>query len=470
MDPRLGSVRRDVRRAAPRALRQLEEWLRIPSISGDPARTADVARATAWVVDLLRGCTSEVAVHRATAGPVVVARTPGRRRGAPVTLVYGHLDVKAPGPGWTTPPFVPTRRPGRLQARGASDDKGQLMPHLAALQAWCAAGGPPGDVVTVVDGAEEVGSPGLARVLRQVRAGTRRPEVVLVLDTRAAGPGRPSLTLSQRGALPLSVTVETGGGPVHAGRLGGAVVDPSLELAAALLRGARAAASLTAGCTVRAASPTRADVNQAARGRALLHTDLVAATTRRGALTVSRLHAGAARGAVPTRAGAVIDVRLPPGADPGRALSTLVTALRHGLPSGVRLRVRPGTPSRGACLEPDPRAVAAVRAACVAGFGRGPVTASSGGSVQAVRVLARTFGTTPILLGLGPIDDGAHGPDEHLDLDDWTRALDTHAVLLDTVVSAGPRAKFARVPSSARRATLYSVDSWGSRDKASGVT
>lgn len=470
MDPRLGSVRRDVRRAAPHALRQLEEWLRIPSVSGDPARADDVARAATWVAARLRGCTPDVAVHTAPGGPVVVARTRGRHAGAPATLVYGHLDVKAPGPGWTTAPFEPTRRQGRLQARGASDDKGQLMPHLVALQAWCAAGGPPGDVVTVVDGAEEVGSPGLAGVLRQVRAGTRRPVVVLVLDTRAAGPGRPSLTLSQRGALPLVVTVETGGGPVHAGRLGGAVVDPSLALAAALGRGARAAEALAPGCTLGAASPSRADVRTAAGGRALLPTDLVAATTQRGALTVSRLHAGAARGAVPTRAGAVLDVRLPPGTALGPALAALVSALRRGLPAGVRLRVRAGSPSRGSCLAPDPRAVAAVRAACVAGFGRGPVTAASGGSVQAVGVLARTFATTPLLLGLGPVDDGAHGPDEHLDLADWVPALDTHAVLLDTVEFGGRRAVSGRVPSSVDRATLYPVDSWGSRGEPSGVT
>jgi hypothetical protein len=98
------------------------------------------------------------------------------------------------------------------------------------------------------------------------------------------------------------------------------------------------------------------------------------------------------------------------------------------------------------------------------------VTAASGGSVPAVGVLDRTFATSPLLLGLGPVDDDAHGPDEHLDLADWPCALDTHAVLLDTVVSGGLRAVSGRVPSPRERATLYYVVSWGSRDKASGVT
>lgn len=134
---------------------------------------------------------------------MVLARTPGitgSGRSAS-TVVYGHLDVKPAGRGWSTPPFRPTRLGHRLQARGASDDKGKAMAHLAALAAWAAAGGPPGNVLTVLDGAEGMGSPGLGAVLSRARADVFAGPVngVLVVDTRAAGPGRPTLTLSSEG-------------------------------------------------------------------------------------------------------------------------------------------------------------------------------------------------------------------------------------------------------------------------------
>ena len=135
-------------------------------------------------------------------GPTVLARLRSgiRRPGEPYVVVYGHLDVKPPGPGWTSEPFRPVRRGPRLVARGASDDKGQLMAHLVALRAWTRVGGVRGDVVVVVDGGEEIGSPGLAAALDQHRSRLLRGMAVAVLvsDTRAAAPGVPSLTVSQR--------------------------------------------------------------------------------------------------------------------------------------------------------------------------------------------------------------------------------------------------------------------------------
>ncbi|MFC4786538.1 M20/M25/M40 family metallo-hydrolase, partial [Nocardioides sp. MAHUQ-72] len=285
------------------ALPRLEDWLRIPSVSGSAAHAGDVDRAAAWVAGWLRRGTPVVTTRRTSAGPVVVARTPARHgRPTPLTVVYGHLDVKPPGPGWSTPPFEPTRIGDRLQARGASDDKGQLMAHLVALATWSAAGGPPGEVVTVVDGTEEVGSPGLETVLASWRRGPLAGPVaaVVVTDTRAAGPGRPTVTVSQRGAVPLRVSVDVGGAPVHAGRLGGAVVDPSLVLAGALTRASVALAALGSACASRAPLPRDVDVRAAAGARAVHERDLAARVTRRGALTVSRLRAGAAAGAVPT--------------------------------------------------------------------------------------------------------------------------------------------------------------------------
>lgn len=473
MDPRLGSVRRSAHRAAPGALLLLEEWLRIPSVSGAPAHRGDVERAARWVARLLRTTTPSVSVRATPGGPLVVARTAGTRASAPMTVVYGHLDVKAPGPGWTTPPFSPTRDGHRLRARGASDDKGQVMAHLAALRAWRTAGGPPGDVVTIVDGAEEIGSPGLARALADLRGGplAGRAAAVVVVDTRGAGPGRPTVTVSQRGSVPLWVVVDTGGAPVHAGRLGGTVVDPSLVLAAALARAARAAAGLRGECRAPARAPTDELLRRAAAGRAMCAGDLVAAATRRGALTVSHLEARAARGAVPTTARALVDVRIPPGTPAAPALRILGRALRAGLPAGVSLHVRAGRSTTGGCLSPAPEVLAAVGAACRAGHGRAPVRAASGGSIPAVRVLARTFGSTPVLLGLGPADDGAHGPDEYLDLRDWAGSVDTHVVLLDTVASICRKPSREPQPSRIEPATFdFVVQSWGSRAQRSGVT
>ena len=425
MDRRLGAVRSAAARTAPAALGDLEAWLRIPSVSRTPA----VGRAADWVTTRLRRHGAEV---RRLPGPVVVARTRGR--GGATSVVYGHLDVKPPGPGWTTPPFRPVRLGHRLQARGASDDKGQVMSHLVALAAWAEAGGPPGDVVTIIDGAEEVGSPGLSRAL----AGLGEPVAgVVVVDTRSAGRRRPTVTLSQRGAVPVRLAVDVGGRPVHAGRLGGAVVDPTLLLAGLLVRAARVLDDLPLPPPPWPAHPSDASVRAAAGGRAVHPSDVAGLATRRGVLTVNRVHASAAPGAVPTRATALVDVRVPPGCSPAVALARLERALRRGLPGGVRLGFRAGPGAAGSVLDPSPRVRAAVDAACRAAYGRPTTTAASGGSIRAVGVLRREFGTTPVLLGLGPEDDGAHGPDEYLDVREWPAQVDAHVVLLDRLAAAG---------------------------------
>ena len=423
MDGRLGAVRSAAARAAPAALADLEELLRIRSVSGTP----EVDRGLAWVAARLRRSGADV---RRLAGPTLVARTPGR--GGGTTVVYGHVDVKPPGPGWTTAPFRPVRLGHRLQARGASDDKGPVVAHLAALSAWHRAGGPPGDVITIVDGAEEVGSPGLAAAL----AGLRGPVAgVVVVDTRSAGRCRPTVTLSQRGAVPVRLVVDVGGRPVHAGRLGGAVVDPSLVLARLLTRASRVLDELPTPPPPWPAHPSARDVRAAAGRRAVHASDPAARATRRGVLSVNRMLAAAAAGAVPARATALLDVRVPPGRSPAAALARLEAALRRGLPPGVRLSFQAGPAAPGSLLDPPPPVRAAVDATCRAAYGRPATTAASGGSIRAVDVLRRVFGTTPVLLGLGPVDDGAHGPDEYLDLREWPAQVDAHVVLLDRIAA-----------------------------------
>lgn len=450
MGSRLASTRGVARRSLPAAVLALEQWLRIPSVSGVPAHRGDVRRAAEWAEQRLRRMTRDVRVVTAPDGPVVVAHivAAGRARSVATLVVYGHLDVKPPGPGWTSRPFVPVRRGNRLIARGASDDKGQLMAHLVALEAWAVSGGPPCDVIVVIDGAEEIGSPGLAAVLDGVRdrvARGRNVVAVLVSDTRAAGAGRPTLTVSQRGMLTARLTVDVGGREVHAGRFGGAVVDPSLVLSGALLRAVSAVTAMAASERT-AQEPTDDAMRVASGGRAMIADRPATRATTRAAASVTSLRAGGTPGAIPTRATAELDIRLPPGALPMRARAVVATAVASADATAVHLRW--GMSHPGTVLRHSPGIRRALRAACRAGFGVDAVDVSSGGSIPAVALLRSAFGVHPILLGFGPCNDNAHGPNEHLDLHDWGCGVDTSVVFMENLARtfrAKPRPMFAEI-------------------------
>jgi succinyl-diaminopimelate desuccinylase len=437
VDTGVRAARAAARRGLRPGLAALAEWLAIPSVSGSRAHEPDVWRAARWATARLEETTPEVRLVRTAHGPVVLARLRSgvRRADAPVLVVYGHLDVKPPGKGWTGDPFRPRVRGPRLIARGASDDKGQLMAHLVALRAWRVAGGLGGDVVVVVDGAEEVGSPGLEEALLRHRGGllAGRPVAVLVSDTRAAGPGVPSLTVTQRGLLLLRVGVDAGGPAVHAGRLGGAVLDPAVALAGRLPGAAHAVHALRTRCPAETDRRPDADVARAAGGRALHPDHLVDRTTVRGVLTVTGWRCIGGPGAVPSRAEATLDVRVPAGVPLDRAEDVVRRALAGDGP--LRTDVRRLASTEGLCAPLPAPMVAAVRRACRDGYGVPPRIDASGGSIPALSILRCIFPAPPILLGLGPVDDGAHGPDEYLHLGDWARGVQASVSLMGSLIS-----------------------------------
>jgi succinyl-diaminopimelate desuccinylase len=418
-------------------LTDLENWLRIASVSGDPSHRADVSVAARWIANRLSRSTRRVQVASTPSGPLVVARIPAARPGAGTVVVYGHFDVKPAGPGWTSSPFEPVRRGGLLFARGSSDDKGQVMAHIAAIEAWVSAGGPPVDVVVVLDGAEEIGSPGLESAVARpgVRAISGDSAVaVVVSDTRMAKTGTPSVTVSQRGTISLSVRLDTGHGAVHAGRYGGAVIDPTVALATSIARASRTVGALTG--PVLARSPTDDDVRAGAGGRALYPGPIAERTTTRGALTVSSFDAGSAPGSIPAAAKATLDVRLPPNMDPVCGYRLVAGALRRNAPANVEIQITCTAFGSGITMRQSSAIRRAIDDACLIAFGCRPINVASGGSIHAVGVLARTFHKAPILLGLGPPDDRAHGPDERLNLGDWVKGVDACVCLLDFLASA----------------------------------
>jgi succinyl-diaminopimelate desuccinylase len=422
------------RRCRAERLTELRRWLAIPSVSADPTRAADVARAARWLASWQRARGASVEVRPTISGPDLVLGYWAAPPGAPLVVVYGHYDVKPAGPGWSSEPFAPVIRAGVLYARGAGDDKGQLFAHLCALDAWRQAGTPPVQVLVIAEGAEEVGSPGFYAALRPLAA-RFRPQAVIVSDTERADDGAPTVTVSQRGHLAARLEIDTGGPEVHAGRFGGAVVDPSLVLAEALLvlrdellPGLTSPPAGGGGLHTRGRPD--AAVARAAGGRAMIGPGLDRRITLRGALGVTRLAAGGRDGAVPTRSVAQIDLRLPPRADPADVLLRMRRLLDGLGPPGTAVRLRVGAGTPGLETIPDAATRQAAEEACVIGFGRPPTYVRSGGTVPAAGMMARAFRVRPLMLGLGTPGGHAHGPDEAMDLPGWAAAVDTSAALL----------------------------------------
>jgi acetylornithine deacetylase/succinyl-diaminopimelate desuccinylase-like protein len=269
-------------------------------------------------------------------------------------------------------------------------------------------------VALVVDGAEEIGSPDLARLLEapaRWRPHLRGGEALVCSDSRMVAAGRPGLTVSLRAMLELQVGLTVQRPPLHAGRFGGAVVDPALLLAARLARVARVLERLgsTAG---QAAPPPFAS---------------------RGALSVTSLFADGGPGAIPNAARATVDVRLPPRSDPLVVRRHLETWLAEPRRPGVQVQIHQRASSAGGVFDLPAPLRAAVDRAVLDGFGRPPAAVASGASVPGVTLLAAKLGCPSILLGLGPVDDQAHAPDEHLNLQEWPLSVDTAVLLLASI-------------------------------------
>src|SRR5438046_200765 len=217
-----------------RLLRELTDFLRIPSVSTLPAHNADCRAAAEWVAGELRrlGC-REVQFLASGTHPVVWGVGPDVP-GAPTLLLYGHYDVQPPDPlaEWTTPPFEPTARDGKLFARGSADDKGQVFCLLKAIEAT---GRPPVNLRFLIEGEEEHGSRVLFELLRREPERTRA-DVVLIADMSYVAPRWPAVYTTLRGLCYAEITVRTAKSDLHSGEFGGAAPNAHEELVRLLAR------------------------------------------------------------------------------------------------------------------------------------------------------------------------------------------------------------------------------------------
>ncbi len=207
---------------------ELCELLRIASVSTDGQHGAEIRQAAEWVAGQLRQLGLDTELLDTRGNPVVYAQSPPVA-GAPVVLVYGHYDVQPPDPlgEWISPPFEPTRRDGNLYARGATDDKGQMLTHIKSAEAWIRTVGQlPVQLKFLIEGEEEVGSRGVTDLIGQ-QAERLACDIAVISDSSQFGPGQPAITYGLKGLAYFELRLTGPKQDLHSGTFGGAVTNPA---------------------------------------------------------------------------------------------------------------------------------------------------------------------------------------------------------------------------------------------------
>jgi acetylornithine deacetylase/succinyl-diaminopimelate desuccinylase-like protein len=446
-------------------LAMLRELVRIPSVSGDPAHAVDVERSADAVAGALEVAGLEHVRQRDVDGsPPYVLGEWVHRADAPTVLLYAHHDVQPPGivANWTSDPFEPVERGGRLYGRGTADDKAGAVAHAATVAAWLrTVGEMPCNVRVLVEGEEEIGSPRLEAFLTK-HLDELAADVLVLADASNWKVGVPGITYSLRGIAGVDVTVRALDGPVHSGMAGGAVPDPALALAkvvASLVdeHGDVAIEGFADDATpltddertrierlpddsdrLRESWGVRPGVDLAGHPDVSIYERL----WRRPSIAVIGWDSHPIAGSSPqivARATARLNVRLAPGQDPERAHRLLREHLAARVPWGLELETTPLWAAPGWLSEPTGWAFDAVDRALRAGFGNEPVYMGVGGSIPFTEPFAAAFGGIPALL-LGPSDPSSriHGEDESLHLEDWRKLIVSQARLLAELAAAAP--------------------------------
>ncbi len=431
---------------------ELCQLLRIPSVSTDPARRDDVHRAAKWVAGKLGRLGFATELVETEGYPLVLADSP-TVADAPTVLVYGHYDVQPPEPleEWISPPFTPTLRDGNVYARGATDDKGQMLTHVFSAEAWLAVSRRlPVNLKYLIEGEEEVGSPSLAKFVAE-QAARLACDCIVVSDSYQFGPGQPAITYGLRGIVYYDLELKGPSRDLHSGAFGGTVTNPANVLAAML-------ASLYDQVTGKVQVPGFYDdvvaISERERSQWMLlpfdekryreQLGVSGAIGERGYSTlesrwarptfdVSGLTSGyqgnGAKTIIPARASAKISFRLVPHQDPKKITDSLRSKLSELCPAGIEMELAELHGSPGVLVPLDSPYIRAAARAIEHAFGRSPVFTREGGSIPIVAALHQALGADALLLGWGQNDDNTHSPNEKFSLADFHRGIRASARL-----------------------------------------
>jgi acetylornithine deacetylase/succinyl-diaminopimelate desuccinylase-like protein len=431
------------RKSRNRILAELREFLSIPSVSSNPSGSDDINRAAEWMADRLKAMGFRSVQVLPTGGhPVVYGELLSAGQSAPTVLLYGHYDVQSAAPlgDWDSDPYRPVIRGDELYARGASDNKGQIMACVAAVEAVKTAGPLPVNVKFVIEGEEELGSPNFGRFLtehRDILGG----DFVLNPDAGMLGTDTPTIYYGLRGMYVCNLRVFGPARDLHSGSYGGVVHNPihALSYMIAGLHDADGRVTLEGFYDrVRELTPEeRAEMAALPRDEAsyLKQSGVsklwgepgfspVEREGARPAVDVVHILAGSPKSAIPAEANAIVTARLVPDQDPNEVHDSLMAYLERALPSTVRWETGKSEGFPASLTDRNSSGVRALTKAMEAVWGKAPLFCRSGGSIAAVGQIQTVLGLDSVLTGFALPDSQMHGPNERLHLPTWEKGIE----------------------------------------------
>lgn len=440
-------------------LDELKAMLRIPSLSADPAHAGDIRKMAEWLAAQLRSLgLDKVAVMETAGHPVVYGEWMGAGPDKPTVLVYGHYDVvpAAMEDGWTSDPFEPVVRDGKIFARGATDDKGQMFIHVKALESFLETeGSAPVNVKFLLEGEEEVSSPNLTPFI-EAHLDLLKADVCVISDTSMPRIDAPSITHSLRGMTYIEIAVEGPKEDLHSGLWGGAAHNPALALVEMLGKLYNPDNTIAVpGFYDDVVALTEAERAMIAKTD-LSETDYRAVTgvpavwgdarftirerlSARPTLDINGLWSGWAgpgpKTIIPQKAGAKLSSRLVANQDPHKIFALLKNFLESIAPPTVKISVTLLTTGRAALVPFDIPEMQAAARAYARGWGHTPVFTRGGGSIPVVADIGSLLAIPVVMMGYGLDSDGLHSPNEHYSIAMFQRGIETAIVYLEELAN-----------------------------------
>ena len=434
-------------------LEDLFSFLRFASISTDSNHSGDVRACAEWLIDKLNHMGLDTELHETAQHPIVVARNK-HVAGKKTCLIYGHYDVQPVDPVelWDSPPFEPEIRDGKIWARGATDNKGQMLAHVLGVEQSLEEDGElPVNLIFLFEGEEEIGSPNLMPFLQQHKD-ELKCDVIAVSDTGMVAQGVPTMGYGLRGIACCEVTVKGPSGDLHSGVYGGAVANPATAVARLVASLHDAEGNIAIEGFYDEVRPLEqwerdmwADVPGMTEQNMLAITGSPALFGEPGYSSAERLWArptaevnGIAGGyqgegsktVLPAEAMAKFSFRLVPDQDPKDIMKKVQAHLEKHTPEGVTVEVEVGHDGKPFYADPNSENGKAGQAALKAAFGKEPVLIREGGSIPIIQDMKEIFGVEALMLGLALPDCQIHAPNENYYVENFEAGIRLNRALL----------------------------------------